>query len=74
MTYFTASIQTIVLRFFLMMAIVIVAIFAGAPYLAVLSLPVFISAMVGLSFQLPKVVEPASTRQINNRTVSRKAA
>lgn len=74
MTYFTASIQTIVLRFFLMMAIIIVAIFAGVPYLAILSLPVFISAMVGLSFQLPKATESASTRQINKRTVSRRAA
>lgn len=50
MTFFTASIGTIVLRFYLMMAIVILSFSVGAPILSILALPVSLSAFTGVSF------------------------
>ena len=50
MTYFTASFETITLRFFLMMAIIIGSFFSGFPILGILALPVFLSALTGVSF------------------------
>ena len=50
MTYFTASIQTVILRFYLMMAVVIGSFFAGFPVLAILALPILLSIMTGVSF------------------------
>lgn len=47
---FKASLENTIWRFYLLMAIVIGAFFAGVPVLAVLALPVFISAMLGISF------------------------
>lgn len=50
MTYFTASLSTITLRFFLMMGIIIGSFFSGFPILAILALPVFLAALTGVSF------------------------
>jgi len=50
MTYFSASLDTILLRYFLMMAIIIGSFSLGYPILALLSLPVFISAIAAISF------------------------
>lgn len=50
MTCFNISLTTVLLRFYLMMAIVIVAGFSGMWWLSVLALPVFISNMIGLQF------------------------
>ena len=50
MTFFTASIQTIILRFYLMMGVVIASFFAGFPIFAILALPIFLSIMAGVSF------------------------
>lgn len=50
MTFFTASIGTIIIRFYLMMAVVIASIFAGLPFLTLLAIPVFLSAMAGITF------------------------
>ena len=54
MTFFTASIETVALRFFLMMAVIIGSFFAGVPYLAILGLPIFISAIAAVSFSSKK--------------------
>ncbi len=51
MTAFDAGIATIFLRFILMMAIIIAAGFAGAWWLGLIALPVFISAICGMKFQ-----------------------
>jgi len=45
-----ASFSTVILRFYLMMAFVIIPFVLGVPYLAILSLPVFLSALLGLTF------------------------
>ena len=51
MRMFEASVQTVILRFYLMMAVVIGSFFAGVPWLALLSLPILLSAMLGVSFK-----------------------
>jgi 1,4-dihydroxy-2-naphthoate octaprenyltransferase len=50
MKAFQLKISTLLLRFYLMMAIVVIAGFTGQWWLAVLSLPVFISAILGIQF------------------------
>ena len=61
---FSLSIGTLIVRFYLMMAIIIGAIFAGMPWLALLALPVFLSAMMGISFSVNK----AKTVKTKERT------
>ena len=46
---FSLSIGGVVVRFFLMMAIIIVGVFTGMPWLTVLGLPIFLSALMGVS-------------------------
>lgn len=50
MKLFSLNFTTLILRFYLLMGIVIGSFFAGLPWLAILSLPVFLSAMMGVSF------------------------
>ena len=47
------NIGTLILRFYLVMAIVIGAGFAGHWWLAILALPVFYSALIGIKFAWP---------------------
>ena len=51
MKYFEASIGTVVKRFCLMMAIALIAGFAGIPWLGVLCLPILLSAMLAVKFE-----------------------
>lgn len=60
MTFFTASIETSALRFFLMMAIIIIALFSSFPILGVLALPVFLAALTGVSFNKQPKTKTAS--------------
>jgi len=50
MKLFELSFDKIVIRFYLLMGIVIVAGFAGIWWLAILALPVFFSALMGIQF------------------------
>lgn len=50
MTLYTASFETVILRFALMMATVLVAFLINLPFLALLALPIFLSAMMAISF------------------------
>ncbi|WP_090167281.1 hypothetical protein [Neolewinella agarilytica] len=50
MRFFALSFDKVVLRFFLMMACVIVGLFVGQPLLALVALPLFLSALLGVSF------------------------
>lgn len=65
MTFFTASIGTIALRFYLMMGIIMGAFFSGFYGLALLALPVFLSALVGVSFTSTKT--KTETLSVANR-------
>lgn len=49
MTFFRLSVAGLVLRFYLLMAVVLVAGFTGAWALALLALPIFLSCMLGLA-------------------------
>ena len=42
------SMTSVVLRFYLLMAVVIIAGFAGVWYVALLALPIFLSTMLGI--------------------------
>ena len=51
MKLFAASFSAILWRFYIMMALIIVAVFIGQPLLCLLSVPIFISALMGISFK-----------------------
>ena len=51
MKMYKANIGELVVRFYLMMAVVIAAVFMGVSWLAILALPILMSAMVGISFK-----------------------
>jgi len=51
MTLFTASFETVFIRFVLMMATVIGSFTLGVPILAILALPIFLSALTAVSFK-----------------------
>ena len=65
---FKLSIAGVVVRFYLMMAAVIIAGFSGYWAIAILALPIFLSAILGINFntanakQAPKVKEQVLTR------------
>lgn len=54
MKYFDLSIGTLVLRFYLMMAVIIIAGFVGSWWLSILALPIFLSCVLGLNFKKTK--------------------
>lgn len=59
MQFFNISLVTIMLRFYLMMAVVIGSLFAGVPWLCILALPIFLSVMLGVTInkEAPKVAK-----------------
>lgn len=70
MKAFTTSLENTVWRFYLLMAIVIVAFFAGVPILASLAFPVFLLAMLGISLKPNTSKLITTTRQETAKTVS----
>ncbi len=53
MKFFTLSLGTMLVRYYLMMACVVIALFIGQPLLALLAIPLFLSAVLGISFRFP---------------------
>lgn len=51
MEFFNINIATVILRFYLMMAVIIAGVFTGQWWLIVLGLPVFLSIMLGLTIK-----------------------
>jgi hypothetical protein len=70
MKFFEASIGTIISRFFLLVALVIVAGFSGQWWISIFALPVLLSAMTGVRFGSKKknVVAKHSTMDSSNRS------
>jgi hypothetical protein len=66
MRCFACTFDKVIIRFFLMMAAVIVGMFSGQPLIVALALPLFLSAMLGISF-LPEAA--AVTEQAKERTL-----
>lgn len=57
MKLFGASFTAILVRFYIMMAVVILAVFIGPIWLAALALPLFLSALLGPAFIKAKRVK-----------------
>lgn len=74
MKAFELSIGTVILRFYLMMLIVIVAGFIGQWWLAALALPVLLSIMSGISFSSKKKVEAKIKTLVNASEQEKKAS
>lgn len=53
MKFYALSFDKILVRYFLMMAAVIAGVFTGQYWLAALSLPIFLSAVLGMSLNSP---------------------
>ena len=51
MTFFTASFETVLIRYYLMMAVIVASFSFGYPAFALLGLPIFISAISAVSFK-----------------------
>lgn len=51
MEFFSIGIPTVIIRFFLMMAVIIVGVFTGQAWLTVLGLPIFLSIMLGIGLK-----------------------
>jgi hypothetical protein len=51
MKFHHLNFATLLFRFYLMMAAVIIGFFAGIPWLAFLALPIFMSALMGIEFK-----------------------
>lgn len=63
MRFFALTFDKVLLRFFLMMTCVIGGLFAGQPLIAILALPIFLSALLGISFL------PAPQAEVNKAQV-----
>ena len=50
MKFFTASFDTVLIRYYLLMVVVVGSFLIGAPLLAFLALPIFLSAFMGINF------------------------
>ena len=55
------SMTSVVLRFYLLMAVVIIAGFAGVWYVALLALPIFLSTMLGIKIDRPATAKKQAT-------------
>lgn len=71
MKFLNLSLTTLIVRFYLMMAIIILAGFSGFWILSVLALPVFFSALMGIRFNkymtIKKPVQTGTSRESSNR-------
>jgi hypothetical protein len=75
MKLFSLNFDTLILRFYLLMAIIIGAFFIGQTWLAFLALPVFFSAMTGMKFTMPRIhwVRKGHTQKAKNTVLGQHA-
>lgn len=72
---FSLSIGAVVIRFFLMMAVIIAGVFTGQHWLTILGLPIFLSALLGVNFARPKsAVQPRASQMTVEGQASLKKA
>ena len=74
MKFFKASFATIILRYYLMMFVVVGAFVINMEYLAILSLPIFLSAIMGVKFELPKMRQIVIKNNLIERTKTKTVA
>lgn len=71
MEFFSIGIATVILRFFLMMAVIIAGVFSGQWWLTVLGLPIFLSIMLGLGIKkTPAKVEVGVAREMKRQSTA----
>lgn len=73
MRFFSLTFDKVVIRFFLMMALIIGGMFAGQPLIALLALPVFLSALLGVSF-MPEQKATSIKTMNEGKTQAKQAA
>ena len=61
MKYFKASFATVLIRFYIMIAVALIAGFASIPWLGILCVPIFLSAMLGVQFEFGTSNKTVST-------------
>ena len=64
--YLNLSLGTVVLRYYLLMLIVIAAGFSGQPIIGLLALPVFLSALLGITIKFGNNKKSRKIRQLPN--------
>lgn len=70
MNFFELSITGLIVRFYLLMAVVLVAGFTGVWALALLGLPIFLSCMNGVTFGKKQDIEPLANSHIAEAEVN----
>ena len=73
MKAFESNFETVIKRFFLMMAVVIIGGFTGQWWLAVLALPIFLSAMMSVKFSDKKPTSGKTVNMTSQRKEMKKA-
>jgi hypothetical protein len=73
MRFFALTFDKVLIRFYIMMLLIIGGMFAGQPLVAVLALPLFLSAMLGVSF-MPEAKETTVMTMNNEKEMTKQAA
>ena len=72
---FSLSIGGVVIRFFLMMAVIIAGVFTGMHWLTILGLPIFLSALMGVSLNSPATAEAKTSQiKVTDKSTMKKAS
>ena len=74
MRFFDINLVTVMVRFYLMMAVVIIGIFSGQVWLAGLALPIFLSVMLGITFRKEDNSKKANIKKSINKVEKKTAA
>lgn len=74
MQAFESNFATVIKRFFLMMAVVIIGGFTGQWWLALLALPIFLSAILCIRFFPEKSKEGKEVRMVSERKEMKQAS
>lgn len=72
MRAFETTFDIVLYRFFLMMGVIIASFVLNVPFLALLAVPIFLSALLGLKFELPR--KQASETTVKKLVSKRTAA
>jgi len=73
MELFNANFETIIWRYHLLIAVVVLSFVAGVPFLALLALPIFLTAILGISFKsnkTQKVIKIKERPIVQNKTAA----
>lgn len=72
---FSLSIGGVVIRFFLMMAVIIAGVFTGMHWLTILGLPIFLSALMGVKLISPATAEAKTSQiKVNEKATLKRAS